>query len=175
MFDTMTMTKTVGAICGTLLIFLLGNWAAQSLYFPGEGHGGEEHVAKAYPIETDEGEGGHAEEAAEEDFGALLAAADVQKGAKLFSKCKACHKIEPGVNSTGPSLHGVVGRDIASAEGFGFSGALSGLDGNWTPEQLNAFIENPKGFAPGTKMTFSGLKKAKDRANLIAYLDSLDG
>ncbi len=173
MFDTMTMTKTVGALCGTLLIFLLGNWAAQSLYF-GSGHGEEKEAAKAYPIEVEEG--APAQEAAEEeDFAALLAAADPERGAKVFAKCKACHKVTPGDNSTGPSLYGIVGKDIASVEGFGYSGALSGLEGSWTPELLSAFLENPKGFAPGTKMTFSGLKKVKDRANLIAYLESLGG
>ncbi len=175
MFDTMTMTKIGGAFFGALLIFLLGNWVAQMIYFPGEGHGGEEHVAKAYPIEVEGAEGGHEAEVEEVDFGALLAAADADKGAKVFSKCKACHKIEPGVNATGPSLYGIVGRPVAAAEGFGYSGALSGLGGEWTPERLNEFLANPKAFAPGTKMTFSGLKKIQDRANLIAYLDSLDG
>ena len=173
MFDTMTSTKVIGALCGTFLIFLLVNWAAETLYHVGpEGHGDD--ARNAYVIETDEGEG---EEVAEEvvDFAAVLASADVDKGAKVFGKCKACHKLEDGANSTGPHLFGVVGRDVASVAGFGYSGVLGDIAGDWTPEILNAFLESPKGFAAGTKMTFSGLKKIGDRANLIAYLGTIGG
>ncbi len=171
MFDTMTMTKTVGAFCGALLIFLLGNWASEGLYTVGGEHGGE--AEPAYVIAAEEG--GTTEEAATEtvDFATVLASADAGKGAKVFSKCKACHKMEKGVNATGPSLYGVVGRPVASMDGFGYSGALTGLGGDWTPERLNEFLTSPKGYAPGTKMTFSGLKKETDRANLIAYLQSV--
>ena len=104
----------------------------------------------------------------------MLAAADIGKGAKVFKKCTACHKIEDGANSTGPHLYGIVGRDIGSVDGFGYSGTLAELAGDWTPEQLDGFLANPKGYAAGTSMSFSGLKKSADRANLIAYLDSLD-
>jgi len=173
MFDTMTSTKIIGALCGTLLIFLFANWAAETLYHVGAEEG-EEEVEYAYVIETDEGE---AEDVAEVevDFATILAAADVDKGAKVFSKCKACHKVEDGANATGPHLFGVVGRDIASVNGFGYSGALGDLPGNWTAEALNGFLESPKGYAAGTKMTFSGLKKIDDRANLIAYLGTIGG
>ncbi|MDX1780409.1 MAG: cytochrome c family protein [Thalassovita sp.] len=169
----MTLTKAGAALCGTLLVFLLGNWAAETLYSTEGGHG-DEH-AQAYVIETGEGDG-HGAEAAEEgpSFEELLAAADVDKGAKVFSKCKACHKIEDGANATGPHLFGVVGRDVGSVDGFGYSGSLVAVADVWTPENLNHFLENPKGFAPGTKMSFSGLKKETDRANLVAYLASLD-
>jgi cytochrome c len=171
MFDTMTMTKTVGAFCGTLLIFLLGNWAAQSLYFGG-GHG--EHEAEmAYVIETEDAGSQDTASAEGPDFATIFASADAGKGAKVFGKCKACHKLEKGVNATGPSLYGVVGRPVGSVDGFGYSAAISGLGGEWTPERLNEFLTNPKAYAPGTKMTFSGLKKETDRANLIAYLQSV--
>ncbi len=171
MFDTMTMTKTVGAFCGALLIFLLGNWASEILYTAGEEHGGE--AEPAYVIATDEGTASEEPAADTPDFATVFAAADAGKGAKVFSKCKACHKLEKGVNATGPSLYGVVGRPVASMDGFGYSGALTGLGGDWTPERLNEFLTNPKGYAPGTKMTFSGLKKETDRANIIAYLKSV--
>ena len=178
MFDTMTMTKTVGAFCGALLVFLLGNWVAQMIYAGEEGgHGAEgEEMAQAYPIEVEEA-GASAEAAQEEgeDFAALLAAADAGKGAKVYSKCKACHKIGPGENATGPTLYQVVGRPVGSVDGFGYSDAIKSLGGTWTPERLNDFLINPKGYAPGTKMTFSGLKKATDRANLVAYLQTLGG
>ena len=108
-------------------------------------------------------------------FAELLAAADPGKGERVWGKCRACHKVEDGANGTGPHLFGVVGRDVGSVAGFGYSGALVAVADVWTPENLQAFLENPRDFAPGTKMSFSGLKDAEDRANLIAWLDSLDG
>lgn len=172
MFDTMTSTKIIGALCGALLVFLLGKWAADSLYSMGGGHGGEEHAA--YVIEVEGGDG-HGEAAQEEgpDFATLLASADVAKGAKVFTKCKACHKLEAGANATGPSLHGIVGRTVGTEAGFGYSGALVAVAEIWDAETLSHFLENPKGFAPGTKMTFSGLSKPEERANLIAYLETV--
>ncbi|WP_284164576.1 cytochrome c family protein [Frigidibacter sp. SD6-1] len=174
MFDTMTVTKAGGALCGAFLIFLLGKWAAESLYHTGvEGHGGEE-VAQAYSIDTG-AEGGEAEAAeAGPDFATVFAAADAAAGEKVFGKCKACHKVD-GTNGTGPHLDGVVDRAVASVEGFSFSDALKGLGGNWEPERLNEFLTSPKGYAPGTKMAFAGLPKIEDRANLIAYLKGLGG
>lgn len=171
MLDTMTLTKAGGALCGTLLVFLLGNWAADSLYSMGGGHG--EGHEQAYVIDTGEADGQAAEAEEGPSFEELLASADVAKGEKVFSKCKACHKIEPGANATGPSLYGVVGRNVGSVDGFGYSGKLVAVADVWTPENLNHFLTNPKGFAPGTKMSFAGLKKEGDRANLVAYLESL--
>lgn len=163
--DTMTATKVTASLCGALLIFLLGKWVAEELYHV-DGHG-----AQAYVIDT-----GVEEDAADEpeiDFSVLMASADTGKGERVFSKCKACHKLEAGANGTGPYLHGVVGRAIGAADGFGYSGTLGGLGGEWTPDALNGFLENPKGWAAGTTMAFSGLKKPEDRANLIAYLATI--
>ena len=173
MFDTMTMTKIIGGLCGTFLIFLLGNWVADSIYhFGGDGGHGEEH-AMAYPIETDDG--GHAEEAVEagSDFMTLYAAADAGAGEKVFAKCRACHKLETGGKGAGPDLFAIVGRDIGSVDGYSYSGALGELAGDWTPEALDGFLENPKGYAAGTKMGFKGLPSAEDRANIIAYLNTI--
>ena len=78
------------------------------------------------------------------------------------------------MHGVGPSLHGVVGRDIASVEDFSYSGALQDLEGDWTPEALNAFLENPRSYAPGTAMSYGGMRDVEDRAAMIAYLDSLD-
>lgn len=174
MFDTMTVTKAGGALCGAFLIFLLGKWAAESLYNTEPvSHGGEE-VAQAYSIDTGAAEGGEATAEAGPDFATIFAAADAAAGEKVFGKCKACHKLD-GTDGTGPHLNGVVGRAIATAGGFGYSDALKGLGGNWEPERLNEFLTSPKGYAPGTKMSFAGLPKPEDRANLIAYLQSLGG
>ena len=173
MFDTMTLTKVVGAVCGSLLVLLLGKWAAETLYHVGAGGHGEEH-AQAYTIDTGSEEAAGAETETV-DLVAVLAAGDADKGAKVFSKCSACHKLEKGANATGPYLHGIVGRTVDAAEGFsGYSGALEKVADVWSPEHLYAFLENPKGFAPGTKMAFAGLKKSEDRADLIAYLATIN-
>lgn len=164
MFDTMTMTKVVGGVCGALLIYLMGKWGAEALYHVGGGHG-EDH-ASAYIIET---EGGGAEPEPEVDFATIMASADAGKGERVFGKCKACHKLD-GSNATGPHLDGVVDRAIGAVDGFSYSGALQQVGDAWTAENLNTFLANPKGSAPGTSMSFNGLSKIEDRANVIAYL-----
>ncbi|MCX8507999.1 MAG: cytochrome c family protein [Rhodobacteraceae bacterium] len=174
MFDTMTVTKAGGALCGAFLIYLLGNWAAEALYNTEPAKTGEEEVAQAYSVDTGEAANAGDAAAAGPDFATVLASADVAKGEKTFGKCKACHKID-GTNSTGPALNGVVGRAIASEAGYSFSDALKALGGNWEPARLNDWLTSPKGYAPGTKMSFAGLPKVEDRANVIAYLQSLGG
>ncbi|EBA15905.1 cytochrome c552 [Roseobacter sp. SK209-2-6] len=166
MFDTMTLTKATAGVCSTFLVFLLGHWAADVLYST-DAHGEQSYVIEVASAEA-------ATEVEEVSFEELMASADVAKGAKVFKKCAACHKLEDGVNATGPSLYDVVGRTQGTEDGFGYSGALAGRDGSWTAEELDAFIAKPSAYASGTSMSFSGLKKQKDRVNLIAYLDSLD-
>ncbi len=105
---------------------------------------------------------------------ALLASADAGDGKKIFKKYKACHTADKGgAHKVGPNLWDVVGRAKAGAGGYKFSGVLAGLGGAWTFADLDAFLAKPKAFAPGTKMTFNGVKKAADRAAVIAYLHSL--
>ena len=171
MFDTMTITKGLGAVCGSLLVFLLLGWAGSSLYSMGHGGHGEEG-AQAYTIAVEGGESGGEAEAAEAGpaFAEVFASADPAKGEKVFAKCKACHKVD-GTDGTGPHLNGVVGRAIASVGGFGYSDGLKALAAkSWTPEELDHWLENPKAYAPGNKMSFAGLPKVEDRANLIAWL-----
>ena len=110
----------------------------------------------------------------ESDISALLASADEQAGAKTFKKCKSCHTTEKGgKNRVGPNLWDVVGRAKAGAAGYKFSGALKGLGGTWTYRDLDAFFAKPKVFAKGTKMSFAGLKKPRDRAAVIIFLRAL--
>ena len=167
--DTMTLTKVAAGFCGAFLVLLLGKWAGEGLFHVG-GHG--DH-AQAYVIDTGEEE--DAGDVEEVSFEEVLASADIAAGAKVFKKCSACHKVEDGANSTGPHLYGVVGRYIAAeATTCGYSGALRGIEGDWTADNLNGFLAKPKDWAEGTTMGFAGLKKIEDRANVIAYLDSLD-
>lgn len=174
MFDTMTMTKAVGAVCGSLLVFMLAGWAADGLYTVGGGkHGGDhgEELAQAYTIEI-AGAEAPAEEAAGEpvDFATLLAAADPAAGEAQFRKCASCHKLD-GSDGVGPHLNGIVDRQKAAIAGFPYSDAILALTAEaWTAENLDGFIEDPKGYMPGTKMAFPGIAKVEDRANLIAYL-----
>lgn len=108
-------------------------------------------------------------------FGAGMAAAEttsVEKGAKVFKKCKACHTVDAKAkNRTGPALWSVVDRPIAAVEGFKYSKALKDMSEQiWDVATLDAYLTKPKAFAPGTRMVFAGLKKETDRANLIAFL-----
>jgi cytochrome c2 len=114
-------------------------------------------------------------EAAGSGFGDLLATADAEAGKKIFRKCRGCHKVEEGKNGIGPSLWGVIGRDVASIEGFAYSDAMLGKAGNWTGADLFAYLEDPKGVVPGTKMKFAGVKDPQDRANVITFLNEADG
>ncbi|TYB82084.1 c-type cytochrome [Maritimibacter fusiformis] len=177
MFDTMTITKVLASLAGALLIFLFANWAASSLYHVGaEAHGDEEGPVQGYVIAQPEEEEEEAEEeeVAEVTFEDVFAEADVAAGEKAFNKCKSCHSIEEGKNGTGPSLYGVVGADIAHLDDYNYSDAVAGLEGEWTPERLNDWLADPRGFAPGTKMTLA-TKKLEDRANVIAYLATIGG
>lgn len=107
-------------------------------------------------------------------FPALLQQASADDGKKVAKKCVSCHTFDPGQPAkVGPNLANTVGHDKGSKPGFAYSPALAALPGNWTYEDLDTFLTKPAAFAPGTKMTFAGLPKAKDRAAVIAYLASL--
>lgn len=174
MFDTMTMTKALGGFCGAFLIFLLGGWAAETIFHTGGGHGYDEEHAQGYKIEVISDEPAAEEEVEEVDFAVLMASASAADGEGVWRNCQSCHALESGVNGVGPYLYGVVGRDIGSVDGFGYSGALSAVADVWTQENLYNFLADPSGWAPGTSMGYRGLRKPEDRVNLIAYLDSLD-
>ena len=112
--------------------------------------------------------------ASEQDLGDRLAIAAPERGERVFLKCKTCHTIEQGSkHRVGPNLWGVVGRDVAAAEGFDrYSQAIKDYGGAWSPERLDAFLEKPRGEVPGTRMGFTGIRKPADRADLIAYLNA---
>lgn len=101
-----------------------------------------------------------------------LQAADPAAGEKAFRQCKACHTVDQGgANRVGPNLWGVVGRAVASVDGYRYSDAMVDFGGEWTPDRLDAYLANPRETVPGTRMSYRGIKDADDRADMIAYLN----
>jgi cytochrome c len=164
--------KIAGAVLATMILAMVSGIIASILVRPRPLEhpaymvaGGEATQPKA---------AGGAEAPKVEPIGPLLAKADVTAGKDVAKKCVQCHTFEKGgPNRIGPNLYGVVGEPIAQGKGYQFSSSLAEHKGNWAPEELNQWLANPKAFAKGTKMTFVGLPKAEDRANIIAYLNSL--
>ena len=104
----------------------------------------------------------------------FLAKANVDEGKKIAGQCKACHTLAKGEPARiGPNLYGVIGDKIASRAGFQYSDAIKKLAGDWTFDELNKWLDGPQKVAPGTKMTFAGVKDEQQRADVIAYLNSL--
>ena len=167
--DSKRFNIYAGSILGALLLFMLLNFFSNLIYV-GPEHGGHEDEVLAFAVPIEE-EGGAAAEEEGPDLATLVAEADPSNGESVFNKCKACHALEQGKHGVGPSLHNVVGHDIAAADGFSYSDALAGLEGDWTLEELSAFLENPQGYAPGTKMGFAGIGNPQDRVDVIAYLN----
>ncbi len=166
MFDTMVITKAAAAFCGTLLVFLLGNWASQAIYVSRNAD-----APQAFVIDTGEDDA-DAEPVEELTFEEAFEVADASAGARVWSQCRACHALEDGNNGVGPHLYNIVNREIGVVDGFNYSGALDQAGDAWTPEILSAFIENPNGVTPGTSMSFRGISNVQDRANLIAYMEA---
>tara|TARA_B100001057_G_scaffold250170_1_gene250421 strand:- start:14455 stop:15000 length:546 start_codon:yes stop_codon:yes gene_type:complete len=134
--------------------------------------------SSAYKVEIPDSEnrqiGGDKIEKVEEkvDISTLMALADITHGEKVFKKCSACHSIKAGGgNNIGPALYNVVGRKIAAIEDYKYSKALVNYKKNWTFEELNGFLIKPQKWIKGTKMAYAGLRKEKDRASVILYLN----
>ena len=106
------------------------------------------------------------------DIDALMALGDLATGEKVFKKCAACHSIvKGGKNNIGPALYNVIGRQVGAVSDYKYSKALSGYDKEWTFEELNGYLIKPTKWIKGTKMAFAGLRKEKDRASVILYLN----
>ena len=106
------------------------------------------------------------------DIKALLAMGDLAHGEKVFKKCTACHVVNKGGdNKIGPVLYGVLGRQVAAISDYKYSKAMASYDKNWTFEEMNGYLRKPQSYIKGTKMAFAGLRKEKDRASVILYLN----
>ena len=106
------------------------------------------------------------------DIAALMSLGDVASGEKIFKKCAACHSIKKGwKNKIGPALYNVVGRAIGSVDDYKYSKTLASYGKEWTVEELNGFLKKPASYLKGTKMSYAGLRKEKDRASIIKYLN----
>src|SRR5215471_9562329 len=167
--DSFEVNKIVGAVLGTCLFVLALNIAAGAMFSPPRpAKPGYEIAVVEHPAA-----GAAAPAAPEEPIGKLLASASPEKGESSAKKCQACHTFNKGEpNRVGPNLYGIVGRDRASAPGFNYSAAMKAKGGKWTIEELNAFLTNPKGYIAGTSMTFAGLPRGSERADVIAFLNT---
>jgi cytochrome c len=173
--DSFEINKVLGALLGTCLVLVAMHIASGAIFTP------EPPAKPGYVIAVKEEQpaGGAASAApAEQPIEALLASASADRGAQTAKQCQACHNFQEGQGpKVGPDLYGVVDRPVASVSGFNYSSALKGaaqkLGGKWTFDALNKWLTKPSAVAPGTAMTFAGLSNEKQRADVIAYLDTL--
>jgi cytochrome c len=172
--DSFEFNKIAGAVLGTGLFLVALNIGAEAIFAPQNPTkpGFEIEVKPQAAAAAAPAPGAPA--AAEEPIEKLLASASVERGESDAKICMACHNFQKGgPNGIGPNLFGVVGRPRASAPGFSYSDAMKAKGGQWTIDDLNKFLTNPREFVPGTKMTFAGFSRGSQRADVIAYLNTL--
>jgi cytochrome c len=170
--NSFELNKILGAVLGTCLVLLALNIGANALFSP---------VTPAKPgfaiaAATHEGAGeAAATKEPEKPLPVLLASANVDKGKNTSKQCQACHTFEKGgPNRVGPNLWNIVGSDRGEARGgFNFSAAMKAKGGKWTFDELNKFLKSPRDYIPGTAMTFAGINNDQQRADVIAFLDTL--
>lgn len=168
--NSFELNKVLGAILGTCLIVLALNIGAGAIFTP------EKPAKPGYAIAAKEpgAAGPAAAKEAEEPMEAMMANASVEKGQATAKQCQACHTFEKGgPNRVGPNLWGIVGRQRASEAGFNYSAAMKAKGGAWSFGELYAFLASPRGTIPGTNMTFAGLTRGQQRADVIDFLHTL--
>jgi cytochrome c len=167
--NSFELNKIMGAILGTCLITLALSIGAGAIFAP------EKPAKPGFAIAAKESGSGEAAapKAPEQPIEALLATASVQKGQQTAKQCQACHTFEKGgPNRVGPNLWGIVGDNRGEGRGgFNFSAAMKAKGGKWTFDELNKFLTDPRAYIPGTAMTFAGLSRESQRADVIAFLD----
>ena len=168
--DSFEINKIIAAVLMVALL-IIGIGKISSIIF---------HVEKpetpGFAVEVDQvvTSSGSSVEVTDEkiDIAALMAMGDVVSGEKIFKKCAACHSIDKGgKNKIGPALYNVVGRKVGGVTDYKYSKALAGYEKSWTFEELNGFLLKPAKWIKGTKMAYAGLRKEKDRASIIKYLN----
>ena len=167
--NSFELNKVLGAILGTCLFLVAMHIASGAVFTP------EAPAKPGYVIEVkaEQPAQGAAAAPAEVPIEQMLASASPQQGQNDAKVCLTCHNFGKGQgNKVGPDLYGVVGRQVASEAGFNYSPQLKAAGGTWTFEALNKWIDNPRADVPGTMMTFGGIASEKQRANIIAYLNS---
>ena len=168
--DSFELNKILGAVLGTCLVLLSLNITAGAIFAPHkpEKPGYDIAVQEAAPA----GKPGAPAEP-EVPIAKLFASADMGRGETSAKKCAACHTLRKGEpNKVGPNLWGVIGRPKAGVAGFNYSAAMKAKGGNWTLDELNEYLKNPKAMVPGTNMTFAGIPRAQERADLLTFLNS---
>jgi cytochrome c len=168
--DSFELNKILGAVLGTCLVLLALNITANAVFAP------HKPAKPGYDIAVQEapaaGKPGQPA-APEEPIAKLLASADAGRGEASAKKCVACHTFGKGEpNRVGPNLWGIVGRAKASVAGFNYSAAMKAKGGNWTIEELNTYLQNPKAMVPGTNMNFAGIPRGSERADLLTFLNA---
>ena len=171
--DSFELNKIMGAVLGTLLFVMGVGFVAETIYHPIESRGPGYNLPEA-ELTT---EVASAEAAPVVPLGVLLASASAERGAAAARKCQSCHTFGEGEpNKQGPALYGVVGRTEGSHEGFAYSDILKSYNAEgrvWSYESLDHFLTRPADYAPGTKMNFAGVRSAEERADILAFLQTL--
>lgn len=162
--------KIAGAVLASVLVVIVINNLGHGLFHV------EPLEEQAYVVEgvVEEGTAVAEEEPAEEvtPLPVLLADASADRGARVFRRCAACHSVNPADgNRSGPNLHGVVGEDVARLDDFSYSNAMQSVDGEWDFDKLNKFLESPRDYVSGTTMSFAGLRRPEERADIIVFLN----
>lgn len=171
--NSMEINKIAAAVLTAGVVAMLLGLVAK-LIIPDPAAHGDGHSPNLFadlaPVEPSDTE---QKPAGPEPIAAFLADASVEDGEQVAKKCTSCHTFEPGgANKVGPNLANLIGADKAHLDNFAYSAAFQDLGGTWSYEDLNEFLYKPRDYAPGTKMSFAGLKSPEDRAAVIAYMRS---
>lgn len=170
--ESFELNKMAGAILGTLLFAMALGILSDALFYrsPSKVPGWNLPAASEAPT----AEASAAPAATDEPLPKLLAAADATKGKADAAVCTTCHNFAKGAGAkVGPELYGVVGRHKGTMANYAYSEGMKGKGGDWTFDDINAFITNPRAYVSGTKMGYGGEKDPHKRADIIAYLDTL--